>query len=311
MGSSISDMTLQSSPPPFDSETSNLAVKRGPLWQDLLLVILACLALALLVHYAPAEGALSVVRLVVAVLFSFIVPGYSLAAVLFPQSDDLDMLERVGLSLGLSVALLPVLALILDQLGLELRLETFLWGNIFLCVLLSALALLQRLMLPVGQAYAPRLGLGIAYQWHGMDTGGRWTVVVALVFVVLVGLATAWVVNTSPTNRTTTEFYVLGPGGLAQDYPRQVIAGQQIELTGGITNLEPETKSFRVEISSQGSSLSSAGPFELEPGENRQFPLRVSLFEPGQDVQVVFSLFIDDQTQPYRRLELWLSVIEP
>ena len=304
-------MTSQSPPSPSETELLIVPAKGEPLWQDLLLVALACLSLALVVLFAPAQGALSVARLVVAVLFVFLVPGYCLAAMLFPHADDLDMLERAGLSLGLSVALLPVLALVLDQLGVGLRLESFLWGEIFLCALLSALVLLQRLLLPPGQAFAPRLGRGISYQWYGMDASGRRTVIAVLVFMLLVGSATAWVVHTSPTNRTTSEFYMLGSGGLAQDYPRQVVVGQPIELTGGITNLEPDAQTFRVEISSQDRKVGSAGPFKLQPGETRQFPLSFSLSEPSQDVQVIFSLFLDDQTQPYRRLELWLSVVEP
>ena len=171
--STKADMTSSSAPPPSETELRLAPAKREPLWQDLLLVALACLSLALVVLFAPAQGALSVVRLVVAVLFVFLVPGYCLAAMLFPHADDLDMLERAGLSLGLSVALLPVLALVLDQLGVGLRLESFLWGEIFLCALLCALVLLQRLLLPPGQAFAPQLGRGISSQWHGMDAGGR------------------------------------------------------------------------------------------------------------------------------------------
>jgi len=40
-------------------------------------------------------------------------PGYTLIATLFPRKDDLDGIERVALSFGLSIAITPLLGLAL------------------------------------------------------------------------------------------------------------------------------------------------------------------------------------------------------
>ena len=49
-------------------------------------------------------------------------PGYSLIATLFPRKDDLDGIERVALSFGLSIAITPLLGLALNYTPFGIRL---------------------------------------------------------------------------------------------------------------------------------------------------------------------------------------------
>jgi uncharacterized membrane protein len=78
---------------------------------------------------AGLRGLLQIVRLPLGLVYILYVPGYCLTAALFPAQEDLDGIERVGLSLGLSVAWVPVLALILDWLPWGLRLWPILLGR--------------------------------------------------------------------------------------------------------------------------------------------------------------------------------------
>ena len=49
-------------------------------------------------------------------------PGYSLIAALFPRKDDLDGIERIALSFGLSIAITPLLGLALNYTPFGIRL---------------------------------------------------------------------------------------------------------------------------------------------------------------------------------------------
>src|SRR5687768_6735520 len=74
----------------------------GREWRDLLAI--GALAIAgLLVAAAP--GAL---RVPIGLLAVVLVPGYSLVAALFPNDEQIDLLERLALSLGLSYALIAL-----------------------------------------------------------------------------------------------------------------------------------------------------------------------------------------------------------
>lgn len=51
----------------------------------------------------------------------FFLPGYALTAVLFPAKSDLEGIGRTALSLGLSLALMPLISLGLNYTPLETR----------------------------------------------------------------------------------------------------------------------------------------------------------------------------------------------
>jgi len=50
-------------------------------------------------------------------------PGYALIAALFPRKDDLDGIERIALSFGLSIAVVPLLGLALNYTPFGIRLS--------------------------------------------------------------------------------------------------------------------------------------------------------------------------------------------
>src|SRR2546427_7088606 len=48
------------------------------------------------------------------ILLVLFVPGYVLVAALFPKNTEIDWIERIALSFGLSVAVVPLLGLLLN-----------------------------------------------------------------------------------------------------------------------------------------------------------------------------------------------------
>ncbi len=53
-------------------------------------------------------------------------PGYALIATLFSRKDDLDAIERIALSFGLSIAITPLLGLALNYTPFGIRLSPIL-----------------------------------------------------------------------------------------------------------------------------------------------------------------------------------------
>ena len=62
------------------------------------------------------------VRLILGLPLVLFLPGYVLIAILFPRKDDLEGIERIALSFGLSIAITPLLALALNYTPFGIRL---------------------------------------------------------------------------------------------------------------------------------------------------------------------------------------------
>jgi len=88
---------------------------------DLTLVILLTL-LSIPFVLLPPLNEISPVRIILGLPLVLFLPGYALIATLFPRKDDLDGVERVALSFGLSIAITPLLGLGLNYTPFGIRL---------------------------------------------------------------------------------------------------------------------------------------------------------------------------------------------
>ena len=82
-------------------------------------VILTLLA----VYLSPIIPAFAYVRYVFGSLFVLYLPGAALIELLYPRREDLSQLERLALSIGLSLALVPLVGLILNYTPWGIRLN--------------------------------------------------------------------------------------------------------------------------------------------------------------------------------------------
>jgi uncharacterized membrane protein len=241
-------------------------------------------------------------------VFVLFVPGYALQAALFPGVDDLDGIERLGLSTGLSVALIPALALLLNWLPWGLRLWPIVISLVMVTVVFSLAALVRRWMIPTQERYIPSVDFHIKGWWATQERTNR-RLYALLSGTLVVALLSAGMIAILPrSGERFTEFYMLGSDGLAESYPRQSTAGQPLDVTIGIRNQEGVAASYRVEAQDGQGLIGQAGPFSLKTGEQIEAPLTFTPQQTGDDVLVTISLFRDNQSEPYRTLKLWLKV---
>lgn len=110
-------------------------------------------------------------RLVVGLVFLLFMPGFLLQSVLFGSSRELNAVERIALSMGLSGALVAALALLLDVLPWGLRLEAMVISVILLTTLLAlAGGLRRRATRPEGLLVIP---LDVRSWWIEQDGVNR------------------------------------------------------------------------------------------------------------------------------------------
>lgn len=201
----------------------------------------------ILVIYALPDNAL---RIVIGLPFILFFPGYAALSVLFPESKDLEIIERVALSFGLSIAISPLVGFGLNYTPFGIRLAPILFSLAALNVALSVGGLYRR-----DKAEAPYLPFDPAIVWKKYSTqfkaekGVDKLLTIVLVISILSSvIALVYVVAVPREGESFTEFYILGPGGNATGYPRNLTVGQDASVIIGIANHEHRTVDYTVEL---------------------------------------------------------------
>jgi len=112
---------------------------------DLALAVASALATTLIVLLVPS---VEPARITLGLVFVLFLPGYVLVAALYPRKDDLDLVERLALSLGLSIAVVPLIGLALNYSPWGIRLDPILAFLTLFIVLAASVAVYRRLILP-------------------------------------------------------------------------------------------------------------------------------------------------------------------
>lgn len=269
---------------------------------DLIAIVAATAVLLGLIALAPT----SPVRVVLGLPFVLFFPGYTLVAALYPRRDDLEGIERLALSLGLSLAVVPLIGLVLNYLPWGIRLVPILVGLTAFTLACAAAAARRRRQITPHEQFTADARVVVA-----LLRGVPWRTVVvgAAIMAVVLGLGFRFgVLGGSRIGETFTEFYVLGPGGKAEGYPRRLFVGDRAEVMLGIVNHESRQARYTVQIRAGSEVLGRVGPLIL--GHDEKWEQRVTFTprRPGGRVKVEFLLFMDGGSSPYRQLHLWLDV---
>lgn len=269
----------------------------GLIPQNLLAIILI-----VIIVFAPSI----IVRVIFGLPFVLFFPGYSLILALFPKKDRMGNIERVALSFGLSIAVVPLIGLILNYTPLGITLYSTLYSVAGFIFALSLIAWLRLWRLDDSERFNIEFEINRS-TW----SGNKWDKALSLVLVVAILGAIGvlgYVLATPKVGEKFTEFYLLGPDGVAADYPSQLSVGGQAVVILGIVNHEQGAVDYRVEIVVDGTRFNEIGLIKLENEGKWEELVTFSANRSGNDQKVEFLLYRDGQPEIYRTLHLWIDV---
>jgi uncharacterized membrane protein len=210
----------------------------------------------------------TLLRAVVAIPFALFVPGWALVAVLFPHghhetgegrngrtvSDGLTLYERTALSFGTSIAVIPVVGLVLDLSPVGLAPDAVVTSLVGLVLVLVAVAVRRRRALPSEVRYSVpyRQWLSVARS-NLFRTETSWdtalTAVVAVSFLLAVG-SVGFVALEPKHGAPSSEFYLLAANEsgdlVAENYPQEFTVDETRSLVVGIQNNEHVSTPYTV-----------------------------------------------------------------
>jgi len=141
------------------------------------------------------------------------------------------------------------------------------------------------------------------------------TVLFSVLILLIIGLTISIALislNPHPEDRFT-EFYILNADGKAQDYPREIKAGQSATVIIGVVNHEGHPADYRVQILSNGAIINSIDTGTLLNEQKWEQNMALSLTNPGDNQKVEFFLFLKGEGNPHIKdpLILVINVINP
>jgi len=228
--------------------------KRPP---DLLAAVI--LALATLVFTLTPLNYLPV-RIPLGLVMVLFVPGYTLIAALFPKIGDLEGIERIALSFGLSIAVVPLIGLALNYTPWGIRLVPVVISLVIFTIAMASAAYWRRMSIPPEERFSIQFSekMGSLKREILADEKGRLdkALTVILILTIIMSIAAlVYVIVTPKQGEKFTEFYILGMGGKAYDYPTSVEAGNKSTVIVGVVNHEYMLVNYTMRISLNNTSI--------------------------------------------------------
>ena len=300
-------------------------------------------------------------RVIVGLPFVLFVPGYALIAALFPEAgpdladgeaenlpdagdtapdttdSGIDGIERVALSFGLSIAVVPLVGLVLNFTPFGIRLVPIMIALSGLTLVLVAVAAQRRRALP------PEDQFQVPYrQWGGdmhaellkPDTRGDAVLnIVLAVSVILAVSSVGYAVAVPKQGESFTEFYLLTETDegepVADNYPTEFTAGEPQSVVVGVENHEHQPVNYNVVVAIQEVRIANNSTqvlqqqqlrtFETQLADNETWQLQhtVAPGMTGQELRLIYFLYLGEPPatpsadSAYRELHLWVNVSDP
>lgn len=283
-----------------------------------LLIVIGLVLLTDIFVLAPGINE-TILRNVLGLPLVLFLPGYALIAALFPAKSDLDGIERTALSFGLSIAIVPLIGLVLNYTPFGIRLLPVLISLSIFIFIMCWLAYTRRASLPETEAFEISFSAAALSLKNGIfeksESKLDRALTIILILSILMSVATLeYVILTPKEGEHFTEFYVLGPQGIADNYTTDYTLGQSGTMIVGVVNHEYRPVNYTMQVKLENQLLPLPENLQhITLDHNETWEETVTFTPPlvGQNMKLEFLLFNEtDKTTPYRDLHLWINVNE-
>jgi len=271
--------------------------------RDLLWINVLGITLIVVIGMFPS----SFVRILLGVPSILFFPGYALVCALFPKNPELDGIERVALSIGLSLAVVPLLALLLNYTPFGIRLYPVLVSLFAFTFLMSVAAVYRRKKLNVKDRFVPSFSVNVP-RWGKMKRTDKALSAGLIASVVVCGAFVTYLVSAPKVGESFTEFYVLPPSGKAEGYPTNLTLGENGTVILGVVNHEHEEANYHIAITLDNETIRKLDDIKLLHEEKWEENYTFDPQGAGEKMKLEFVLFREGFDDPYRSLHLWISV---
>jgi uncharacterized membrane protein len=280
--------------------------------KDLQAVVLLVMLTLLFVLVPPLDT--TFIRTALGIPMVLFLPGYALIAALFPKKSDLDGIERIALSFGLSIAVVPLIGLGLNFTPFGIRLIPILICLSIFTFAMCSIAFWRRSKLSSEESFSIPFGEMVSSLkgeiFNPKSLMDKVLTVILILSIIISILVLIYVIVTPKQGEKFTEFYILGENGKAEGYPTLLEVGNNSKVIAGIVNHEYIFTNYTMDIVLQNETLKR---YSISLMQNSTWEEKVS-FSPrisGKNMKLEFLLYKEENfSAPYRDLHLWVNSTE-
>lgn len=296
------------------SESWDMPIIDIDLWAVIVYTLLAVATI-----YLPVVSE-TIIRSAFGLGMVMFVPGYTLIAVLFPGKKDINLIERLGLSFALSIAMSPLIGLALNYTSWGVSLDSTVICLTALTIFCAVIANRRRHEL----MFEDQFNIDLGNVWENAKKrmfpanedrlDKVLTVILALAIITTIATF-AYVVMSPRQGELFTEFYVLGPNGQASTYPQNYNLGDSKPVIVGVINQEGRSTAYDLMIVLNNSTTASqlySEQFILDDNQTWEKSIEITPDRVGNNMKLEFLLFKDgNTTAEYRDTHIWINVSKP
>jgi len=273
------------------------------------------------------------VRVILGLPFLLFFPGHTLAAALLVAKEGMDIIQRIALSCGMSIAVTTLIGFCLNYTTWGIRLEPFLYCTTAFIFVTSFIALIRRIRILKTNKSIVEFKLNFP-GWGGSSFNKFLSIMLVAAIFGALGTLTYAIAEPKIGGRFT-DFYILGINGQADSYPTeyvmsnnqivQVIYGNGLvdAVNGygtvilGIVDQEQQTAVYSVKITINGTPVNIEfngtitdvlGPIELRQGEKWEQKIGITPRQTGTNQKVELLLFNGNKTTAEDSVHFWINV---
>jgi uncharacterized membrane protein len=180
--------------------------------------------------------------------FILFIPGYTLIFAMFPTKNGakgINKIERIGISLGFSIAITALLGFILNFTPWGIRLESILLSLFIFTISLGIIAFYRWKRTNPDQRFI--ISFDTSHFISSCIIDNILTIIVVL-SVFIAGASIIYIIITPTTGESFTEFYILTTNGNSTNFPTNISKGGNTSIILGLINHEYKIMNYTIEI---------------------------------------------------------------
>jgi len=231
-------------------ESIDKAIIEERIFSDLKIIVF-WIIISVILFYVPVLNT-SIIRIIFALPITLFIPGYILLTVLYPQKDDLDLIERIALSIGLSLAIVPLIGFGLNYTSMGIQLHSLILVICCFTLVMVFIAQYRRGNLPDCERYEfpfKQILIGLKEEFVSKDKSriDRIISIILLISIISSVMIIVFVTLFPKEGEKFSEFYILGKNKIFDDYPHTIFLGHQNLVYLGINNYENRNITYTIE----------------------------------------------------------------